>query len=281
MNKLKQLAKMTVIVADTGDLDDIKNLKPQDATTNPSLLLKTAQDENNGALIEKAIAESTGSIEDACDRFGVLVGCEILKLTQGRVSTEVDVHLSFDMDLMLTKARRLVKLYESHGISKDRVLIKIAATWEGIQAAKVLETEGIHCNLTLLFSFTQALACAQSNVFLIFPFVGRILDWHIAAGGMSFSAAEDPGVLSVSQIHAYYKTHGYDTIVMGASFRNIGQIEELAGCDYLTISPKLLEELSKERGELPNRLSNQRITESEKYGDLTEQEFRWQLNENV
>lgn len=281
MNKLKQLANMTVIVADTGDLDDINELKPQDATTNPSLLLKTAKDEGNRALIEKAIADSAGSIEDACDRFGVLVGCEILKLIEGRVSTEVDAHLSFDTERMLTKARRLVELYEGQGISKKRVLIKIAATWEGIQAAKVLETEGINCNLTLLFSFVQALACAQSKVFLISPFVGRILDWHLASNQGPFSAAEDPGVLSVSQIYTYYKAHGYETIVMGASFRNIEQIEALAGCDYLTVSPKLLQELSKETGGLQNRLSNQKNNESEKYGELSEQAFRWQLNENA
>jgi len=281
MNKLEQLANMTVIVADTGNLDDIQKLKPQDATTNPSLLLKAAKDERNSSIIENAIAVSDGSVEDACDRFGVLVGCEILKLIEGRVSTEVDAHLSFDTELMLTKARRLIELYEDQGVSKKRVLIKIAATWEGIQAAKVLETEGINCNLTLLFSFVQALACAQAKVFLISPFVGRILDWHRAANEGPFKAAEDPGVRSVSQIHAYYKTHGYETIVMGASFRNIEQIEALAGCDYLTVSPQLLQELSKETDYLPNQLANHVNTKTEKYGELSEQEFRWQLNENA
>jgi len=193
----------------------------------------------------------------------------------------VDAHLSFDTELMLTKARRLIELYEDQGVSKKRVLIKIAATWEGIQAAKVLETEGINCNLTLLFSFVQALACAQAKVFLISPFVGRILDWHRAANEGPFKAAEDPGVRSVSQIHAYYKTHGYETIVMGASFRNIEQIEALAGCDYLTVSPQLLQELSKETDYLPNQLANHVNTKTEKYGELSEQEFRWQLNENA
>jgi len=246
MNKLQQLRDMTVVVADTGELPAIAEYKPQDATTNPSLLLKVAQDEQYANIIERAVSEADGSLEDAVDNFGVDVGCEILKIIPGRVSTEVDARLSFDTQATIDKARKIIDLYQQRGIERDRILIKIASTWEGIKAAEQLENEGINCNLTLLFSFAQAVACANAKVFLISPFVGRILDWHKANGGQqSYAPLEDPGVQSVTKIYNYYKQHGHQTIVMGASFRNAGEIEALAGCDYLTIGPNFLEELRK------------------------------------
>ncbi|PWQ99728.1 transaldolase [Leucothrix arctica] len=272
---------MTVVVADTGDLAAIAEYKPQDATTNPSLLLKVAQDSNYASYLKAAHAESK-DVDDAIDIFGVKIGVEILKIIPGRVSTEVDARLSFDKEATLVKARRLIELYAESGISKDRVLIKIASTWEGIQAAKQLQTEGINCNLTLLFGFAQAVACAEAKVFLISPFVGRILDWYKAnAEQQEFAPQEDPGVVSVTQIYNYYKQHGYDTIVMGASFRNVGEIEALSGCDYLTIGPNYLEELRQDDSKLERSLSADNSGEPQQKLTLPETDFRWMMNQDA
>ncbi|MEY4592097.1 MAG: hypothetical protein RIR18_992, partial [Pseudomonadota bacterium] len=239
-NQLEALKQFSTVVADTGDLDAIARLKPQDATTNPSLLLKTAQDPRFQGLLEAAVSGAR-SVPTVVDRLLVGLGVEILQRVPGRVSTEVDPRFSFDTVATVNKARDLIAAYETAGVSKDRVLIKIAATWEGIKAAETLEKEGIHCNLTLLFSFAQAVACADAGVTLISPFVGRIYDWHCAANKVSdIPADQDPGVASVRRIYEYYKKFGYQTEVMGASFRKISQIESLAGCDLLTISPDLL-----------------------------------------
>jgi len=279
MNKLQQLRDMTVVVADTGDLSAIAEYKPQDATTNPSLLLKVAQDANYDEYIASAIDKANGSLVDAVDNFGVDIGCEILKIIPGRVSTEVDARLSFDTQATIEKARKLIALYKERGVDKSRILIKIASTWEGIKAAEQLEKEGINCNLTLLFSFAQAVACAEAGVFLISPFVGRILDWYKANGEQQeFAPLEDPGVISVTRIYNYYKQHGYNTIVMGASFRNIGEIEALAGCDYLTIGPNFLEELRADDGELSRVLSADNTGEAISKINLNEIDFRWQQN---
>lgn len=252
MTQLDQLKKLTTVVADTGDFEAMKEFMPQDATTNPSLILQAATKDEYRPLIDKAIAEFKGSslsgqaLTDAVlDRILILFGLEILKIVPGRVSTEVDARLSFDTEGTVSKAKELIAAYEKEGISKDRVLIKIASTWEGIKAAEILEKEGIHCNLTLLFSFAQAVACAEAKVQLISPFVGRILDWHKAnTEGQDFEGDNDPGVISVKAIYNYYKKFGYATEVMGASFRNKGEIIALAGCDLLTIAPKLLAELA-------------------------------------
>ena len=253
MNQLDQLKKHTTVVADTGDFGSMKEFKPQDATTNPSLILQAAGKTEYRPLIDQAIAEFKGgslsgqALTDAVlDRILILFGLEILKIVPGRVSTEVDARLSFDTEGTIAKAKELIAAYEKEGISRDRVLIKIASTWEGIKAAEQLEKEGIHCNLTLLFSFAQAVACAEAKVQLISPFVGRILDWHKAnsEGSPDFEGDQDPGVISVKQIYNYYKKFGYKTEVMGASFRNKGEIVALAGCDLLTIAPKLLGELA-------------------------------------
>lgn len=282
MNKLDQLRNMTVVVADTGDLAAIKEYQPQDATTNPSLLLKVAQDADYASYVTQALADADGDVDDAMDRFGVAIGCEILSIVPGRVSTEVDARLSFDTQATIAKARKLIALYEQQGVAKDRVLIKVAATWEGIQAARQLEQEGIKCNLTLLFSFAQAVACAEASVFLISPFVGRILDWYKANGEQQeFAPLEDPGVVSVTQIYQYYKQHGYNTIVMGASFRNAGEIEALAGCDYLTIGPNFLDELRQDPGELQQRLSADNTGAAVDKLTLSEAQFRWMMNEDV
>lgn len=282
MNKLQQLGDMTVVVADTGELSAIAEYKPQDATTNPSLLLKVAQDDKYASIIEQSIAGANGSLVDAVDNFGVEIGCEILKIIPGRVSTEVDARLSFDTQATVDKARKLIALYQERGIGKERILIKIASTWEGIKAAEQLEKEGIHCNLTLLFSFAQAIACAEAGVFLISPFVGRILDWYKANGGQeSYEPLEDPGVVSVTKIYNYYKQHGYKTIVMGASFRNTGEIEALAGCDYLTIGPNYLEELRNDNGDLVQRLSETSTGEPQEKVSLDEKSFRWLQNEDA
>jgi len=282
MNKLQQLRDMTVVVADTGELSAIAEYKPQDATTNPSLLLKVAQDAKYAEIIDRAVASANGDLTDAVDNFGVDIGCEILKIIPGRVSTEVDARLSFDTQATLEKARKLIALYEDRGIEKDRILIKIASTWEGIKAAEQLEKEGINCNLTLLFSFAQAVACAQAGVFLISPFVGRILDWYKANGGQeSYASLEDPGVVSVTKIYNYYKQHGYSTIVMGASFRNAGEIEALAGCDYLTIGPNYLEELRNDSGELTRQLSVTNTGAAQPKINLDEKAFRWMQNEDA
>lgn len=246
-SQLDQLKQFTVVVADTGDFQSMKAFAPRDATTNPSLILKAAAMPEYAALLDKAIADAGASarLDQVIDRLLVVFGLEILKIVPGRVSSEVDARLSFDTAGTLAKAREIIALYEKAGITKDRVLIKIASTWEGIKAAEILEREGIHCNLTLLFSFAQAVACAEAKITLISPFVGRILDWHKAKNpAANFSGAADPGVISVTQIYTYYKKFGYATEVMGASFRNKGEVLELAGCDLLTIAPPLLAELA-------------------------------------
>lgn len=287
-NKLQQLRAMTVVVADTGDIDAIRKYQPQDATTNPSLLFKAAQKPEYAGLIRQALewaARQGGSSQEqithAADRLAVLVGKEILGIVPGRVSTEVDARISFDTPAIIDKARRLVAFYNELGVSNDRILIKVASTWEGIRAAERLEKEGINCNLTLLFGFVQAVACADAGVYLISPFVGRILDWHKARAGRDFSPEEDPGVQSVTRIYGYYKQHGYRTVVMGASFRNTGEIEQLAGCDRLTISPQLMEQLAGDTTQLQRKLSeNGRFQAAERFVP-DEKTFRWQLNEDA
>lgn len=284
---LSQLKAMTTIVADTGDIEAIKRYQPQDATTNPSLILKAAQIPDYAPLIEDAVAwakaqsnDATQQLEDAADKLAVNIGLEILKIVPGRISTEVDARLSFDTQGSIAKAKKLMALYNDAGIGNDRILIKLASTWEGIQAAKQLEQEGISCNLTLLFSFAQARACAEAGVFLISPFVGRILDWYKASTGKEYSAAEDPGVVSVSGIYEYYKRHGYDTVVMGASFRNTGEILELAGCDRLTIGPGLLEQLEQSSEAVVQKL-NYTGELKPRPTPLSETEFRWLMNEDA
>lgn len=283
-NLLEQLKNYTTVVADTGEFEAIKQFAPEDATTNPSLLLKVAQLDDYQYLIKEAAAQvgSSASLADFTDQLAVNVGQEILKVIPGRVSTEVDARLSFDTEATLEKARSIVKRYEDAGVDKSRILIKIASTWEGIQAAKQLESEGINCNLTLLFSFAQAVACAEAGAFLISPFVGRILDWYKKeTGKTSYESAEDPGVLSVTRIYNYYKQHDYNTIVMGASFRNIGEITELAGCDRLTISPALLDELKTTDAVLTRKLSADNLGEPQTKLNLDEKTFRWMMNEDA
>lgn len=262
-DKLTSLRKLTTVVADTGDIAAMKLYKPQDATTNPSLILNAAQIPEYRKLIDEAIEWARKQSNDkdqqiafASDKLAVNIGLEILKLIPGRISTEVDARLSYDTEASIAKAHSLIKLYNDAGISNDRILIKLASTWQGIRAAERLEKEGINCNLTLLFSFAQARACAEAGVFLISPFVGRILDWYKAnTDKKEYAPHEDPGVVSVAEIYSYYKQHGYETVVMGASFRNTGEILELAGCDRLTISPGLLKELSETDGEVERKLS--------------------------
>ncbi|MDB6141622.1 MAG: tal [Pseudomonas sp.] len=278
-SKLDQLKKITTVVADTGDFDAIARLKPVDATTNPSLLLKAASSSTNDELLQEAFKGSKNDIGLACDRFAVAIGQKILKVVPGRVSTEVDSRLSFDTNAMIERGERLIGLYNEAGISNDRILIKLASTWEGIRAAEKLEKSGIQTNLTLLFSFAQAVACAEAGVFLISPFVGRIYDWYKKSAGHDFVGADDPGVQSVTRIYNYYKANGYKTVVMGASFRNIGQIEHLAGCDRLTISPDLLDQLSKDTGTLERLLAPGHA--GEKRQSLTENQFRWASNEDA
>lgn len=278
-SKLEQLKQYTTVVADTGDLDAIARLQPVDATTNPSLLLKAAALPRYAEHLQAAMSECQGDIGLGCDLFAVAVGQEILKLIPGRISTEVDARLSFDAHAMVQRGERLVGLYEQAGVARDRVLIKLASTWEGIRAAEQLEKSGIQTNLTLLFSFTQAVACADAGVFLISPFVGRIYDWYKKHEGRDFVGDEDPGVQSVSRIYDYYKANGFGTVVMGASFRNIGQIEALAGCDRLTISPELLGELTNMQGPLERKLSPGRA--SEPRVSMDEVSFRWGLNEDA
>lgn len=279
-SKLEQLRQMTTVVADTGDVEAIARLQPVDATTNPSLLLKAASLPAYQNQLITAKKASKGNVALACDLFAVAVGQEILKVIPGRISTEVDARLSFNKTATINKANQLVELYHQQGITNDRILIKIAATWEGIEAAKILEQSGIQTNLTLLFSFAQAIACADAGVFLISPFVGRIYDWYKKAQGHDFIGAEDPGVKSVSRIYRYYKTYQYNTIIMGASFRNIGQIELLAGCDRLTISPLLLEKLANDQAPLSRQLSPQQTSAEAKH-TLTESQYRWELNEDA
>jgi transaldolase len=285
-SKLDQLKAMTDVVADTGDIEAIKRFHPQDATTNPSLLLKAAALPHYGVLLDqaKAWAGKTGGdnaeqLANCCDRFAVDVGKEILAIIPGRISTEVDARLSFDTGATMARARKLIGMYEEAGIGRERILIKTASTWEGIRAAAQLEKEGINCNLTLLFGFSQAAACADAGVFLISPFVGRILDWHKAnTDAVIKTAQDDPGVQSVTRIYNYYKQHGYQTVVMGASFRNAGEIEALAGCDRLTISPALLEELAADDGKLPRQLSPDTANSQEVKSSPAEAIFRYELN---
>jgi transaldolase len=280
-NKLEQLKTYSDVVADTGDIEAIRRYKPLDATTNPSLLYKAAQMPQYAALVQEAL-NSTQSLEAACDKISVAIGCEILKIVPGRVSTEVDARLSFDTKASIAKARQLIDLYEAAGVSKDRVLIKVASTWEGIRAAEQLEKEGINCNLTLLFSFSQAAACADAGVFLISPFVGRILDWYKAnTDKKEYAPLEDPGVVSVTRIYNYYKQHGYKTVVMGASFRNTGEIEALAGCDRLTISPQLLGELEADQGKLERVLEPGKSAEKIERLLESEAQFRFSMNEDA
>lgn len=290
MNLLDQLKTMTVVVADTGDIASIGQYKPRDATTNPSLLLAAAQMPQYDSLIEDAISYGESQADDleaqvdaVIDKLFVNFGMEILKIISGRVSTEVDAKLSFDIDGSMAKARRLIGLYESSGIDRKRILIKVASTWEGIRAAERLEKEGIHCNLTLLFSMPQAIACAEAGVTLVSPFVGRILDWHLKdRGAKSIDPVDDPGVHSVTAIYQYFKRFGYKTEVMGASFRNMGEILELAGCDLLTISPKLLGELQSTEGQLARKLDPQAAKSADlQKVHLDEKSFRWMLNEDA
>src|SRR5450432_621955 len=286
--QLDQLKAFTTVVADSGDFATIKQFAPQDATTNPSLIFKAAQMPEYQFLVDKAIADnkarSSGKelLPMVMDDLLVLFGTEILKIVPGRVSTETDADFSFDTEALVAKGRRFIELYKSHGIGRERVLIKIASTWEGIKAAEILQREGTNCNLTLLFSLAQAVACAEAKVKLISPFVGRIMDWYKAKEKKDFAPAEDPGVISVKEIYAYYKKFGHATEVMGASFRNVGEIQELAGCDLLTISPQLLGELQKNNGSLPRKLSPEiaRDSQIEKI-PLDEKKFRWLFNESA
>jgi transaldolase len=281
-SKLQQLREITDVVADTGDIEAIARYQPLDATTNPSLLLKAAQMPQYQSLLQESVTKAKGDIQLAGDYLAVAIGCEIIKLVPGRVSTEVDARLSFDTQATIDKAKQLIDLYEQAGVDRSRILIKIASTWEGIRAAEVLEKEGINCNLTLLFSFAQAAACAEAGVTLISPFVGRILDWFKANGGQQeYLPLEDPGVQSVTRIYNYYKSHGYNTIVMGASFRNTGEIEGLAGCDRLTISPQLLEELSQDNGELVQQLAPDNAASADEKIVYDEAAFRFAMNEDA
>ena len=289
MNQLDQLKKFNRVVADSGDFATLKAFAPQDATTNPSLILAATKIERYGSLLTQAVDENRNSglkgaalIEKITDRLLILFGTEILKIVPGRVSTETDARLAFDTEGVIKKGRELIALYEKHGTSRERVLIKIASTWEGVRAAEVLQKEGIHCNLTLLFSLVQAVACAEAGIQLISPFVGRIYDWHKKAENRDFVGAEDPGVKSTTAIYNYFKKYGHKTEVMGASFRNTGEILELAGCDLLTISPKLLAELEKSDAPVVQKLS----AEAAKKMDIPkvptdEKSFRWLMNEDA
>ncbi|MFB6319564.1 transaldolase [Saccharicrinis sp. FJH54] len=290
MNTLEQLKQFTKVVADTGDFGSIKNYKPQDATTNPSLILKASQNEQYAKLIDEAAEfakknepDKSKQLDLAMDRAAVNFGLEILKIVPGRVSTEVDARLSFDTEKTVDKARHLIEMYEKEGATREKILIKIASTWEGVQAAKILKEDGIHCNMTLLFSKAQAIACADAGLQLISPFVGRIHDWYKKDWGVdSISADEDPGVKSVQEIYTYFKKFGYETEVMGASFRNTGEILKLAGCDLLTISPDLLEEMEGMDVEVERQLTvdDAKKADIEKM-DVDEKTFRWLLNEDA
>ncbi|WGE54301.1 transaldolase [Actinobacillus equuli subsp. equuli] len=286
MSQLDALREMTVVVADTGDIEAIKQYQPQDATTNPSLILSASALPQYASLIDDAVAyakaksdDKAQQLIDAEDKLAVNIGLEILKIVPGRISTEVDARLSYDTEATIEKARQIMKLYNEAGISNDRILIKIASTWQGIRAAEVLEKEGINCNLTLLFSQAQARACAEAGVYLISPFVGRILDWYKAAEKKEYAPAEDPGVISVTNIYNYYKQYGYQTVVMGASFRNVGEITEIAGCDRLTIAPPLLKELAESNAPLVRKLEYKGEVKA-RPAPLTEAEFYWQHNQD-
>jgi transaldolase len=281
MSQLDSLRQHSLVVADTGDIDAVARWKPQDATTNPSLLLTSAEDPRYRGLVNQAIGDAHGDPAAAVDNLFVEFGREILKHVAGRVSTEVDAHLSFDTEKSIDKAKRFIGLYEKHGVARERVLIKLASTWEGIRAAERLERERIHCNMTLLFSFAQAVACAEAGVTLISPFVGRIYDWHRQARKVDdIPVEEDPGVASVVRIYNYYKKHGYGTQVMGASFRKTGQILALAGCDLLTIAPDLLDKLAKAEGPIPRKLARETAQAGERL-KLDEKSFRWMHNEDA
>ena len=289
LNQLEQLKKYTKVVADTADFESIKDFKPQDATTNPSLVYAATQKQQYARLIEEVLADRKKSrlsgheqIEDICDHLLVQFGCDILEIVPGRVSTETDARLSFDVEGSINKARRLIQLYEECKIPRERVLIKIASTWEGLNAAEQLQKEGIRCNLTLMFSLVQAVRAAEANVQLISPFVGRIYDWYKAVSKRDYVGPEDPGVQSVNEIYTYYKKFDIATEVMGASFRNVGQIRELAGCDCLTISPELMKELSESTEPLERKLDPEKA-KSAKIDklELDEKKFRWLLNENA
>ena len=288
-SKLDQLKSMTVVVADTGDIEAIQAFQPTDCTTNPTLILKAAQMPAYAHLVDEAVqwgraqgGDQAAVVAGVCDRLAVTFGTELSRIVPGRVSTEVDADLSFNTAASVAKGRAIIADYQSRGVGRERVLIKLASTWEGIRAAEILEAEGINCNLTLLFCLAQAAAAAEAGAFLISPFVGRILDWHAKAEGRTFAADEDPGVLSVRAIYAYYKRHGYNTVVMGASFRNQGEIESLAGCDRLTIAPALLDTLAKDQGTLVRQLDA--ATAAKQGGDKLasdEASFRFALNEDA
>lgn len=287
MSKLEALRAITTVVADTGDIEAVRRLKPVDCTTNPSIVLKALGTPEFAAAIDEAIRWGAGQgggdaearVNAVASRLAVSVGAELAALVPGRVSTEVDADLSFDTEASIARAHEIIADYKARGIGRERILVKLAATWEGIRAAEALQRDGIDCNLTLVFHRAQAIACADAGVFLISPFVGRITDWHSKAKGRTFTPAEDPGVLSVLDIYNYYKAHGIDTIVMGASFRSTGQIEALAGCDRLTISPALLQELADAEGSVARKLSPDAFTPVDAE-EITEARFRWQMNED-
>jgi len=283
MSQLEELSRHSLVVADTGDIEQVARWKPQDATTNPSLLLTAAEDPRYQHLVQSSVKDAHGDASLAMDRMFVFLGMEILKHVRGRVSTEVDARLSFDEAKSIQKAKSLISLYEKHGVSRERILIKLATTWEGIRAAEKLEKEGIHCNMTLLFSFAQAAACADAGVTLISPFVGRIYDWYKASRKVAdIPAEDDPGVLSVQRIYSYYKKYGYKTQVMGASFRKTEQILALAGCDLLTIAPDLLQKLSAAEGPVERKLSPEKAKSADMPKvKLDEAAFRWMLNEDA
>jgi transaldolase len=283
LNQVDQLKQLTTVVADTGDVNAIKKFSPQDATTNPSLIYKAAVMPEYASIVDDAVAYGKGDLSLTMDKLAVAFGTEISKIVPGYVSTEVDARLSFDTEATIKKARDLIKMYDEVGVSKERILIKIAATWEGVQAAKQLEKEGITCNLTLIFSIAQAIACAEVGCTLVSPFVGRIMDWYKKAKGVDgFAAAEDPGVMSVTSIYNYYKKYGYKTIVMGASFRNKEEILELAGCDRLTISPALLQQLTNASANVERKLDATKAAEMDiPKIDMSESTFRWMMNEDA
>jgi transaldolase len=287
-SKLEQLRSMTTVVADTGDIEAVRRLQPEDCTTNPTLLLKAAESEGGSEVLERALdwgrrqsGPKDGTVAAIADRVAVAVGAELARIVPGRVSTEVDADLSFDTARTVETARRIIRDYKDLGVERERILIKIAGTWEGIRAAEILQREGIHCNVTLVFSSVQAMACAEAGVFLISPFVGRILDWHVKNGGGPYTAETDPGVLSVASIYGAFKARGVATVVMGASFRNVGEVEALAGCDRLTISPALLDELAKDDAPLPRRLSAQTPAAHPGWRSFDEPGFRFFLNEDA
>jgi transaldolase len=282
-SKLEQLRSMSTVVSDTGDMEAIRAFRPTDATTNPSLILKASELPAYAHLVDDAVEwgrKGGASPALVTDRLAVNFGVELTRIVPGRVSTEVDADLSFDIEGSIAKGKALIADYESRGVARNRILIKLASTWEGAQAAKALQSDGIDCNMTLLFSLAQAVAAAQSKAFLISPFVGRILDWHVKNSGQTYTSETDPGVLSVRKIYAYYKAYGIPTVVMGASFRNIGEIEALAGCDRLTISPQLLDALAKDEGKLERRLSPSAKTEAPAQFSLDEKSFRWMMNDD-